>query len=281
MSVTDIQIEWEVALFELSNVASTAVTGFLAWRFYKGSSTRNFSDSFLACLTAACSIRCMWCAVWDQTAAGRTVVLLDAFLNALLASSALGLLVRNHADAAEGSSSSSTPTFAASLKPWSLRSESLILVCLILAYLLNPGENAEEYFPQTMVAWACYLDAAALAPQLWLLLLRSKDGAAGDKTMSLDEDSPTLPAFAAGLLVAKLLRAGFWAHMFQINNMRCFYCLFTADFVALAFSFAIFGLGFLRPWLQRTRRGEDRGLLLDIGGSLELQRKAATASFEV
>lgn len=292
-SLSNYDVQWEVVLFEAANFLSTAAMALLAWRFYKGSSARHFSDSFLASVTAACLIRCMWVAVWDQVAGDRMVVLFDAFLNAMLASSALGLLVRNKkamlaaavtvstkaAEAEEHEASNRRcSSFVENIKrlPF-LSAYFLILLSLILAYFLNPGENAAEYFPQTMVAWACYLDAAALAPQLWHLLKWS-----GDDDKILEEDAAALPGYAVGLLCSKLARVGFWAHMFRIDDMRCFYCLFTADCIGLAITFAICGLGVVRPWMARNQSGEIRGLL-DAGGmAMELPGKAkAMEAFDV
>lgn len=203
------------------------------------------------------------------------MVLLDAFMNAMLASSALGLLVRkaNHAttvvsatdpEAVAADEGSRSSNILAALKSQPLRPEVLIVSSLVLAYFLNPGENAEEYLSQTIIAWACYLDAAAMAPQLWHLLKTKDDGMKGN-----DEGSPALPGFATGLLLSKLCNACFWAHMFYIDNMRCFYCLFAADCLGLAISFAICGLGVVRPWLVQNQSSEGRGFLLDTGGTLE------------
>lgn len=261
------QIQMEVVLFELSNFVSTAATALLLWRFYKGSSTRKISDSFLACLTVACSIRCLWCAVWTQETGERMVVLIDALLSATLASGALALRLRSSRDDAAPNQDSSTPT------PLCLRPELILTACLVSAYLLNPGENEAEYFSQTLVTWACYLEAVGLAPQLWQLLQSDSKSSA-----EADEAFPVLPGFATGFLASKLLRACFWAYQFYTQNMHCLYCLFAADCLGMLLSFAIFNFGVVRPWLKRSQSMAD-GPLLDIGVEMYQKVPASMATF--
>ena len=118
--------------------------------------------------------------------------------------------------------------------PKLLSAYSLVPIALLFSVIINPGESF-KITSQVLVAFTMYVEAIALVPQLWLI--RKMD------------DVEALTSHYLGLLViARLVRMGFWIVMFMEGQR--FLGLFLADVLHTVLS-----ADYLYLWIRKLRHG--------------------------
>ena len=214
----------DIFLFVLSYLIQLLASGILLYKIWSVRSVYGLSLDTQVCLLLATISRCVWTLntrIIETHAVLTIIAAMELFL-CTLSGALFAYLFRNFRH------TSITAT------PFALSYPVLMMIATVLAYLVNPG----KWFAvsnQILVAFTIYIEAVALAPQLWMV---RKIG-----------DVEALTSHYIGLLViARIVRMLFWIVIF-FDGQR-FLCLFVADLLHTALS-----ADYLYLWINKLRNG--------------------------